>query len=270
MFQFGESTGLLPKLNDMEERQQKIYYLKENTNIEINPGTRISQYMRLDYFLEMLDTKSYYVSRKNTFLDIRETQLPIKAFFALYPIGGDCPCVMSEDAKEKKRKEKEQLFADYKEAKDWLTSCWTLYDNEDYFMWEVYAKKYGVRIQTTIDKLVQALNTEEYEIYCGAMSYYGYVGNKDLRDAAFSKDPFYANEKEFRFYYLRDEEKIKEGEEKGRKFKLKTPPNKMIDRVSLSPYIFSAARKELSDMLQKKWKFSNTQIQMSKIMIKEN
>lgn len=254
----------------MEERLQKIYYLKENTNIEITPGTRISQYMRLDYFLKILDTGSYHISRKKTFSDKGESQLPLNAYFTLYPVGGERPYMVSEEIKDRNRKEKKQLFENYKGTGNWLTSCWTLYDNEDYFMWEIYAKKYGVRIQTTIDKLVQALNSEEYEIYCGAMSYHGYVGNNDLIDAAFSKDPFYVNEKEFRFYFLKDGEKIKEGEGEGRKFKLNTPPNTMIERVSLSPYIFPAGRKELSDMLQKKWEFSNNQIQTSKIMIKEN
>ena len=259
----------MPKQNDMKEKEQKIYYIKENIKVEITPETCISRYMRLDHFLEMLDTNSYYVSRKNAFSDMRENQLPIKAYFTLYPVGGEQPYVVSEEIKKKNRKEKEQLFEDYKRTGTWLTSCWTLHNNEDYFMWEIYAKKYGVRIQTTVGKLIQGLITDDYNIYCGAMSYHGYQDSKDYIDLAFSKDPFYINEREFRFYFLTDKEKIKEGEEKGRKFKLNTPPHNIIEEISLSPYILSAGRKELAEMLQCRYGFSPQHIQMSKIMIKE-
>ena len=244
-----------------------VCYLKNDEEVRITPETRIFKYMPLDHFLGMLNAKALYVSRKKSFPDRYETKLPIRKLFSFYPVGGECPYELNEKTKASDFKRKEKLFKRYEKTANSLTSCWTLFDKEDFFMWEIYAKRIGVCIQTTIDKLIGALINSEYDIYCGAISYKRKHCNEDLIDVVFSKDPFYANEKEFRFYFhVKEEKRHKDKEEKGRYIPLNSALNNIIEKVILSPYIVSNGKEELMDILHNKYKIPLEHILKSDIL----
>lgn len=86
------------------------------------------------------------------------------------------------------------LFGQYKEYGNLLTYCWTLREDENYLMWDSYAKKKGVRIMTSIDKFVYSLKTNDYEVLCGRINYQKYDINKGLERNLYTKEKFFSNE----------------------------------------------------------------------------
>ena len=93
-------------------------------------------------------------------------------------------------------------WKDYKNTGEWFASCWTLRRNENFLMWKAYASKFGVRICTTIDRLVDSITPNDFHILCGRIMYDGYYPEKSIESLVFSKGGYYSNEDEFRFYFI--------------------------------------------------------------------
>ena len=190
----------------------------------------IRQYLKLDYLIQLLETRSYYVKRKRLFEDKREVSLPLKSLFHMQPVGIDTNANRAvNNTDETLRK-----FRRYKESGNYLTSCWTERVGESALMWKNFVDNQGVCIKTTINNFVASFKNDVFEICCGRMSYNGYYAGQDFEEALFSKDRAFAEEREIRFYFTQENEKESMPDEG---VSMPVDPKVLIDEIILSPYI---------------------------------
>lgn len=187
---------------------KRIYYAYS----DFDPNAEICMYMPLSFFQKNLENGSLFFKKKKEFVDYQEASFSMKQFLnVITAVGENIP---SQKISHEELKCRMELFHQYKEHGDLLTSCWTLRRDENYLMWDSYARKKGVRIKTTIDKFVCSLKTNDYEVLCGQVKYQNYDLNKSLERNLYTKDKYYCNEEEFRFYLFptnkETEKKIKE------------------------------------------------------------
>ena len=151
--------------------KMRYYYLMDG----LDENLPICQYMDLDYLLRLLGTRSYYVKAKELFPDKRESSLPLKSIFRLQPVepgsykGSDS--ISSKDSLKK--------YREYKESGAFLTACWTEREGESALMWANFTTKMGICIKSTIHNFIASFENDDYEIYCGRMSYNGYNAEQD-------------------------------------------------------------------------------------------
>lgn len=177
-----------------------MYYYNEQFPegvTEWNPYLSINRYMDLDYLTYMLDRNIFYVNSKCQFDDKNETVLPIRDTFPIHVCGER----ITNEKRKKEFEEWQKRRREYKDENYMPTSCWTYNTNENILMWKAYTSRMGVRIKTTLNKLLSALNAEEYDIVCGYIDYGRYSSPKYLEDCMFTKIKPYSDEREFRIYF---------------------------------------------------------------------
>ena len=217
----------------------------------------IYQYMDLDYLFSLLESKQYFVNRKCHFEDKGESVLPPKSLFGLNSIGVQ----LNKDEITKMTQELSEKLNRYRESASWLTSCWTKDNTESLLMWKNYTTKIGVRIKSKIENVIASINTDKYKIVCGHMAYDGYT-SKPYEECLFSKERYYKDEYEVRFYFIPKDESINSlsGEF------IAVTPETMIDEVILSPYINKNAAKIISRLLREEYSLQT--VKLSKIELR--
>ena len=219
----------------------RYYYLMDG----LGENLTICQYMDLDYLLCLLGTRSYHVKSKGLFLDIRESSLPLKSIFRLQPVEhGSYKGSYSASLEESLRK-----YREYKKSKTFLTACWTEREGESILMWKNFTTKMGVCIKSTIHNFIASFENDDYEIYCGRMSYNGYNAEQDIMQSLFSKEKAYCDEKEIRFYFMR-----KDDTDLSKRVNIAVNPSVLINEIILSPNIETKAREELSHFIKQTYK----------------
>lgn len=204
----------------------------------------ICQYMRLDYLIQMLETKQYYVKRRRPFEDANESYKNNKLAFAPMPVGTNYT---------PQPKPKERLIP-YTDIIHCPTACWSKHERESYLMWKSYATEIGVCIRTTVHNFIASLKidldiTHNNLILCGSMDYKDVIPSTNEENQLFDKNIVYADEEEFRFYFLlaSDSEK-KEDENKGIYIPIDTKV--MIDEILLSPFICKEVGDKIARMVK--------------------
>lgn len=185
-------------------------------NHVISPNTEICRYMEFDMFLQIMEGK-FYVPRKLTFLDLQESgKLPMKIRFAFNGVGNNSSEI-GENIKIRQN-EVDQYVRNLIQSKFLLTSCWSIYNGENYLMWKSYTGKIGICVRTTIDKLMNSINYEKEENVpiCSLMFYNSPNTNESFLESIMKKDTSYQSENEVRFYFvpkrdITNEELIKMG-----------------------------------------------------------
>lgn len=175
------------------------YYRLLDTMDNFNQNAYIFRYMEFEHLISMLEKKTFYVAKKRLFPDPNESRLPLRSAFSMRGVGQ----IVNEEQSIRESIEwhnKKELYIKYSHLP---TSCWTYQEKDNYLMWKSYTSSIGVRVKTTIGKLIESLDTEGYDILCGYMHYdgYGYGNIKKIHDCLFSKEKMYADEREFRFYF---------------------------------------------------------------------
>lgn len=212
--------------------------------------------MDLDYLFSLLEGKRYFVNRKCHFEDKGESVLPPQSLFGFNTYG----IQLNEEEIQKRTREISNKLDCYRGSAYWLTSCWTKDSTENLLMWKKYTTKIGVRIQSSIQNFVASIVTDKYTIVCGHISYDGYI-SKPFEECIFSKEHYYRDEHEVRFYFW--ESKIKKtinGES------IPVFPDTMIDEIIISPYIHRTAAKKLAELINKEYGISS--VKQSKIELK--
>lgn len=222
--------------------------------------------MDLDYFLNLVENNQYFISYKKEFKDKKESSIISKNIFPLYIVGAD----INEEKKQQDMTEFQKKLEVYKESTLWPTSCWTLQSTESYLMWKTYACKIGVRLGTTIDDFISAIDASEYKIFCGEMSYEGYHFQQKIEESLYSKEKFYADEREYRFYFQLDKTRGKVEEKDlemkhGEYFGMNS--NVLIKEVTLSPFIHKSTAAILKNWLEKDMGLIG-KVKLSKIELK--
>ena len=217
----------------------------------------IYQYMDLDYLFSLLESKQYFVNRKCHFEDKGESVLPPKSLFGLNSIGVQ----LNKDEITKMTQELSEKLNRYRESASWLTSCWTKDNTESLLMWKNYTTKIGVRIKSKIENVIASINTDKYKIVCGHISYDGY-NSKPFEECLFSKERYYKDEYEVRFYFIPNNESMNsiKGEN------ISVLPDIMIDEITLSPYIKEIAAVKIAELLRREYDLNV--INLSKIRLK--
>lgn len=225
----------------------------------IKNGTNrtIFRYMSFEHLLSMLSKEELYISNRKYFTDRREIG-------EIFDLKTDITFSIQE---RNLRKHEAKLLKNrsIKEAaKSVCISCWTFdlnnYSNkrgeENYLMWKVYNKGITCRIQTTIDKLINAIKPEHgYDILLSDVSY----SNVKLDSAdnyVFNKSIYYWGEQEMRMCVLSNEDHVI----------LNINPFSMIEGIVLSPFITKDFSDLLINGLKLRYPNMNTPIYRSKII----
>ncbi len=214
----------------------KTYYYKiwaEDVKEEWDIYRPIYQYMKLEFFLNLMYRKKYFVNIKKNFDDKNEGRLPFSlSSFGLSVVGAP---ISTEEMAEKSKK-REKVREDYSKMGILPTSCWTYHKNESILMWNAYAFPYGIRIKTDVNSYLDNLDYFGYTVYCGFMHYDGYNDTKEHN--MFSKERMYEDEREFRFYFKpKDKDIAKRINEDGHICLDILDLKGFIEEVNLSPYI---------------------------------
>lgn len=229
------------------------YYFRINEGDGDSP---ICQYMRLEYFIKMLETQKYYVRRRKYFDDINEGYKDIKLSFAFVPVGENTiPQIMSIDR-----------IIPYAHI-DCPTACWSKKKQESFLMWKCYATEMGVCIKTTIHNFIASIkeNTSEESdnrIVCGSVDYKDFRPSANEECQLFDKDSAYADEEEFRFYFYFPSYFNKDKEEG---IFIPVDTNVMIDEVLLSPFICKETADKFAQMIRFDY---NINVRQSSIKLK--
>ena len=214
------------------------FYLREGLD-----NIKICQYLSLENFLNQLMTGKYYVRRKDLFEDINERSLPINFLFVPTGVDSNQELHVKDLLNQQKIK-----FDRFKELSKSFVSCWTKDTLSNYFMWKVYASTYGVRIMSSIKKVIASFDNhifKNYETYVSDVLYRKFHYNDKPEDSLFVKDPLYRMEQEIRFIFLPKDESEKTEDNILLSYKYEV----MIDEVLLSPFLSSAASTFIKDSL---------------------
>lgn len=224
----------------------------------LDVNTPIRQYLNLDYLLRLLESRTYYVKCKRNFEDKREGTLPLNSIFRLQPVGNISSLSLCDYSIENSL-EKYRL---YKVSGDYLTSCWTEREGESALMWKNFVDKKGACIKTTISNFVASFLEDDFEIFCGRISYNGYNAEQTFMEALFSKERSFSEEKEIRFYFAPKAGKVNKYADHA---SMPIDHKVLIDEIILSPYISPLERERLEHELSKKYEIevSSSKIELN-------
>lgn len=235
-------------------------FLSYEENIFIKNGlqksTKIFKYIRkYEYFEKLLESNVLYINKRNSFSDRRERGefYDKKSHFYRFSVAG-------EKVPESTLNEWRYKDRHIKEACELHTSCWTTKKEEDFLMWNAYSEWDGVRIETTIEKLVNSFtDISNYSLYCGNMEYGKEKPLYEVIDSMFYKTLYYKNEEEFRVYIIEKNESVGS-------IQLEISPIHMIDKVILSPFLSIDDAKSRIRTLQEKYRFLENKVGLSEII----
>lgn len=230
-------------------------FFKMMQDVGISAETEICQYMRLDYLQSLLETSEYHVKRRNVFVDKREKALPNRLRFI------PTPCE-STGLSSSQRKLQDSLTSSIgyyeKEFAQLLTSCWTERISENALMWDRDGEKHKACIVSTIGNFVAALGNTDFTIWCGKMIYEPLYPVLLSEDIVWYKEPYYSDEKEIRFYFSSDYNKVKPDNSKIDHMQLKVNLKDLIHKIILSPYIDKHEANEIKHNIESIYRISTT------------
>ena len=243
----------------MYDRQINGVYVHQSINL----SDKIYHYLRLEYLFAILLNGYFRFSNRKDFTDQSEKgkKSNIKNMFKMSPyISDEC------DAKEYKEYETTRdkfIENSYRTC----VSCWT-YDihrlsnsselvTEDVLMWKVYAGSgIGVRIETTIEDLINSFYLLPCEILVSKVNYKNETPTYSVDEAVFTKPIFYEKEQELRLCALSLENEIF----------IKVHLEKLIHGVLLSPFISQECTSLISKMLEDLFPMLKGKIKKSNIL----
>ena len=235
-------------------------FISYKRNVFIRKGfsenSKIFKYItKYEYFEDLLKSDTLYINKRNSFSDRRERGELYNKKFHFYRFS-----VANEKVSERVLEEWTYKDKQIKEACKLHTSCWTKKKEEDFLMWKAYSGRDGVRIETTIGKLVNSLSDVlNNTLFCGDMEYGKEKPFYEVVDSMFYKTPYYKNEEEFRVYIIEEKESADS-------IRLEISPIHMIEKVILSPFLPIDDAKSKIKALQEKYNFLENKVSISEII----
>jgi hypothetical protein len=152
------------------------------------------RYMNLAKFVSMLEKRSIWLARADTFGDKHEGKFPDemrnyieKAYEDYDDENDDSPVKDASD------------FQDYL-VKNTFISCWHRNLDENMVMWEIYGKeKESVAIQTTVDDLDRSVDASVLSGHSLIMKNVEYQNSDEIKEILLYEDCFFRKRKHFSF-----------------------------------------------------------------------
>lgn len=216
------------------------------------PDNIICKYMDFPKFLSLLQYRKLHFTRADRFKDELEGKIP-----ECIVDGFEC-------------KNFHNKFDIYR--KRTFINCWSRFDNESYAMWHIYSKKYGIAIETTVNKLQKSLEhagavvRKVKYVDCSNKNAMIKISHLNCDDEKFKicnffmlKPKFYEFEREIRAIITQDEEEpFKEVE---------IDISYLIDEIIISPFANKWFNKLIRDIVHKQYGLSSIKIQGSDVEI---
>lgn len=200
---------------------------------------------------------------QQSFQDFHESCLPLKSIFKPHLIGNECNKSVMADTEEAHVRLKQ-----FRESGTMLTACWTGHRGENALMWRNFTNKMGICIKSSIHNFIASIDTDDYDICCGRMSYSGIHTDTEILDCLFTKDKAFADEDEIRFYFT---PRCSQSDKTDKGVSIPVLPQVLIDEIILSPYIDTRACKVLADFINEKYnndKQNRFRVRTSEIKLK--
>jgi hypothetical protein len=208
---------------------------------QINDKDVLWRYQDLPRYLDLLIRKQLFFTRIDQFED---------PFEGKYNIPDKAGKVMEGAAALKKttqpaKKEYSELAEEHSRKRVAFTAnTWHRNDDENYAMWNIYARNYGVAIQTNYKKLKESFHKSDKPIYIGKVIYYKESAHQIPMDDPLApflhKRCMYQYENEIRCCYI-----MSEAEGNGFTWEEQDTYNgvfipvdldRLIERIYISPY----------------------------------
>ena len=124
-------------------------------------------FTRADNFEDSFEGARGFNFQKDAIYEASKPELILKAKSKLIAAGNDNPTDVEIDA-EVEEEMKALIEAQEAKRKDYFVSCWHANERESEAMWKLYisAKKQGVAIQTTMERLCYSIGKTGFEVGC--------------------------------------------------------------------------------------------------------
>lgn len=165
--------------------------------------------------------------------------------------------------------EMDKKLKEFAETGSYYTSCWTLDATDKFFMWQTYTSKFGIRMRSTVGDFIHSLNSCEYynSVWCTKINYKKVNFYDNLNIYLTTKDTAFADERELRFYFLKepiDTDKMETCP--NRKIFIPINSQRMIKDVIISPFVSAVYAKWLIEHLEAEFqiKAQQSEIKLNK------
>lgn len=245
---------------ESEDIKGYFYERTDNPN-EIQLSTVMYRYIDLDRLFPILEG-NFYFPRKGMFYDAYDagTKVHLNAMGRIRPIEPH----RTEYPHDKIDDDNEKLQKNIARSTEFLASCWSAL-GDSYLLWKAYTSgNMGVCIETRVEDFIYSFeNFGERIPLLGKMHYQSYEYHMAFIEYLFRKIRAFENENEYRIYLIldgfeeinMDEPVLNEGEDGSKGCEFKINPEKMINRIILSPFMRDGAAYRIKQMLTDKYPF---------------
>ena len=243
---------------DYVRLMDKIYVHKS-----IDLKKKIYHYLPLEYLLPILENNKFRISNRRNFTDLSEKgqKGDIKKCFRM--------CYSSPDNKEREINliRESELSKMIEISYNICISCWT-YDvhkieeshdivEEDFLMWRAYTRGgTGVRIETTIEDLLNSIKVTPYNIIVRNVEYKRESFTNTVEESLFNKTIYYSKEQELRICALCSDSELF----------LDIDLSKMIHNVLISPFVSKTYADFIIKSLETKFEILKGKIRKSRLL----
>ena len=215
----------------------------------------IYRYLDLETFLLILETKKIRIYRRKTFKNDRyECSLDLRNQFAIQVVGDGVSTEANKFLSDKAEDLNKKSLA-HKANKEWPAICWTTEKAENVLMWDTYTSKYGVRIQSSVNRFLKSITPFENYFYHDKIKYISDSPYHSANDLLFIKHRAFRNEREYRFYFNEDCKTFMHSKlfSDNDFVDLPVDPQILIEKVIFSPKLSSLMVKKLIDYIKVKY-----------------
>lgn len=242
------------------------FYERKDYPNEMQLSTIMYRYIDLDRLFPILDGK-FLFPRKGMFYDAYDagTKMHFNTIARIRPIDPN----RKEYPRDKIDDNNELLQKNIKRSQVLLTSCWSAL-GDSYLFWKAYTSgNMGVCIETKVEDFIYSFETFGERVpLLGKIHYCGYGYSMAFIDYLFRKIRAFENENEYRIYLFpdgfeeikADKSLLKEGEDGSKGCWFEINPEKMINRLFLSPFMRNGAAGHIKQMLTDKYPFLKNKI----------
>ena len=208
--------------------------LKLKVEESLSIDTKLWRYMDLAKFVSLLDKKTLWLARSDTFRDQSEGRFPsemraaIEKAYESFDSEGDSPIKTADDF---------QVYL----CRNAYISCWHKNVDENMVMWELYGRDCNsVAVQTTVEKLednICSIDSDGLEFHLKNVQYSraeDVKGKLNYSAPFFIKRPHYSFEKEARIL-LSTYSSISPKKETPRGFEVKLDVSNSIEKILVHP-----------------------------------